>query len=183
MNSAILNALYAGNTTEAHRIARALPLFDVFEAAALGDVPALALRLDEDPKAVEAIAEDGFTPLHLAAYFGSLGAVRLLIERGATVDGLALNAMAVTPLHSAVSARQEMIASLLLAHGADPNATQRGGIAPLHQAVQNGDDDAIETLLAAGARVDLRADDGRLPIDYAAPEKRAAYALLLTVCG
>lgn len=183
MNSAILNALYAGNTTEAHRIARALPLFDVFEAAALGDVAALALRLDEDPKAVEAIAEDGFTPLHLAAYFGSLGAVRLLIERGATVDGLALNAMAVTPLHSAVSARQEMIASLLLAHGADPNATQRGGIAPLHQAVQNGDDDAIETLLAAGARVDLRADDGRLPIDYAAPEKRAAYALLLTICG
>jgi len=181
MKSAILSVLYAGNSTEAHRIARALPLLDVFEAAALGDVAALGQRLDEDPKAAEAIAEDGFTPLHLAAYFGSLGAVRLLIERGATVDGLALNAMAVTPLHSAVSARQATIASLLLAHGADPNATQRGGIGPLHQAVHNGDDDAIETLLAAGARTDLRADDGRLPIDYAAPEKRAAYALLFTV--
>ena len=179
MASAILAALYAGNRAEAHRLARMIPLLDVFEAAALGDADALAQRLEEDPTEVDAIAPDGFTPLHLAAYFGGLGAARLLIGRGATIDGLSQNAMSVTPLQSAVSAHQATLVSLLLAKGADPNVAQRGGIVPLHQAAQNGDDDSIEALLVAGARREVRSDDGRLPIDFASPEKRASYEALL----
>ncbi len=179
MASAILAALYAGDRAEAYRLARAIPLLDVFEAAALGDADALAERLEEDPTAVDAIAPDGFTPLHLSAYFGGLSAARYLIAHGATIDALSQNAMSVTPLHSAVSAHQATIVSLLLANGANPNVPQRGGIVPLHQAAHNGDDDSIEALLVAGANRDVRSDDGRLPIDYASPDKRALYEPLL----
>jgi len=40
--------------------------------------------LAEDPELVDAMSGDGFTPLHLAAFFGQADAVRLLLARGAT---------------------------------------------------------------------------------------------------
>ncbi|XP_059158300.1 oxysterol-binding protein-related protein 1-like isoform X3 [Physella acuta] len=59
----------------------------------------------------------GWTPLHLAAYFGQTSAVRLLLEFGAIVD--VLNTSGESPLHlSAYTGREEVVA-LLLQHGAD----------------------------------------------------------------
>ena len=42
----------------------------MFEAATFGDLDRLTELLAEDPELVDAISGDGFTPLHLAAFFG-----------------------------------------------------------------------------------------------------------------
>ena len=40
---------------------------------------------------------------------------------------------------------------MLIAAGADVNATARHGFTPLHAAAQHGDDELVELLLSAGA--------------------------------
>src|SRR3954466_2327076 len=57
----------------------------VFEAAAFGDFARLTEIPPEDAELVDAMSGDGFSPLHLAAFFGQTDAVRLLLARGATV--------------------------------------------------------------------------------------------------
>src|SRR3954462_11705064 len=61
------------------------------EAAALGDLA----RLE-----VDARGPDGFTPLHLAAFFGGADAVRVLLAAGAPPDAAADHPASVRPLHS-----------------------------------------------------------------------------------
>ena len=46
---------------------------------------------------------DGFTPLHLAAFFGGADAVRAILATGADPDADAENTFKVRPIHSAVA--------------------------------------------------------------------------------
>jgi ankyrin repeat protein len=166
--SEILAALYRGDEAAAAELLASGPELDVFEAAATGGVERLREVLDADPELAGAWAGDGFTPLHLAAYFRQPAAVRLLVERGAPVDVVARNeAIPVTPLQSAVTAGERETAALLLGRGADPNFRHAGGFTPLHTAARNGDAAAVELLLASGADARLAADDDRLPADFA----------------
>src|ERR1700675_4838122 len=59
---------------------------DVFEAAAFGDLDRLSEQFATDPELGNAASGDGFTPLHLAAFFGQSDGVRLLLARGAAPD-------------------------------------------------------------------------------------------------
>src|SRR5690606_16531179 len=110
---------------------------------------------------------DGYTVLHLAAFFGHDGIVADLIRRGAAVEAIAGNATLVRPLHSAVASGHLRIAERLLNAGADPNARQRAGFTPLHGAANAGAGDLVELLLGRGADPALRAADGRTPADLA----------------
>jgi ankyrin repeat protein len=65
---------------------------------------------------------DGFTALHLAAFFGEAGAARVLLSSGADVHALSRNPLAVPPLQSAVAAGERELAQLLLEAGARPDA-------------------------------------------------------------
>jgi ankyrin repeat protein len=56
---------------------------------------------------------------------------------------------------------------VLIAAGADVNATQRNGFTPLHEAAQHGDDELVELLLSAGADPTARTDAGDTPADTA----------------
>lgn len=166
--SEILRALYEGDRDRVEELLATDPELDVFEAAALGRTARVAELLDDDLELVRAWAGDGFTPLHLAAFFRRPETARLLVERGADVDAFARNEeIRVTPLHSAVAARQEETAALLLERGADPNARQNGGFMPLHGAAQHGDEVLVELLLRHGADPAAAADDERTAADFA----------------
>ena len=115
-----------------------------------------ASSLMPTPPAPRAWSDDGFTPLHLAAFFAQPECVRALIEAGADADACSQNAMSVHPLHSAVASRSLRCVELLLAAAPDSNARQAGGYTPLHEAVHNGDRAIEAALLAAGADPSLR---------------------------
>ena len=149
--SARMLALYRGDVEMLEALVDAGPELDVFEAAALGAEERLDDLLAQDAALVYAKAGDGFTPLHLAAFFGHPGTAKLLVERGADVSAVADNAMRVRPLHSAAAADCAEIVELLLAHGADPNVQQESGHTALDAARQNGNDALAELLLRAGA--------------------------------
>jgi ankyrin repeat protein len=166
--SEILEAVYEGDESRVAALLAEDPELDVFEAAALGRTELLAALLDAEPGLAAAWAEDGFTPLHLAAFFRHPEAARLLVERGAAVDVVARHEqLRVTPLQSAVAARQVETAELLLSRGADANARERGGFTPLHAAAHHGDEALVELLLRHGADPGPSADDGRTAADFA----------------
>ena len=164
--SPVLADLYAGRRNEAEARAAEAGAVDVFEAAALGRTERVEELLRADPGLASAWTPDGFSALHLAAFFGGAGAARVLLEHGAEVDAVARNSMHVTPLHSAAAAREVEIARLLIEHGADVNACQEGGFTPLHAAAQNGDDALYRLLVDHGADEAAATDDGRSVADF-----------------
>ncbi len=169
--SPILEALYQGRMDEAQALLAEQPELDVFEAAATGSNDRLAALLRDDPARATAWSPDGFTPLHLAAFFGHRDAVALLAERGADVGVVSRHEFVrVTPLHSAVAgegAADPETVEELLQRGAPVNATAEGGHTPLHSAAQNGDAAMVRLLLAHGGDPAAARDDGRTAIDLA----------------
>ena len=151
-NRAVTDALLAAD-----------PDLDVFEAAALGYLDRLRERLEEDLERTRLLSADGYTALHLAAFFAKPEAARILLEAGAPVDVVAANEMRVQPLHSAAAGRQPEICRMLLAAGADVDARQAGGFTPLHAAAEHGDPEMVELFLSAGADASATTDDGKTP--------------------
>jgi uncharacterized protein len=178
--SAILLARYRGHAWLAERLAEPAAELDQFEAAALGHVTRLRELLARDAAAAGSFAADGYTPLHLAAFFGQLEAAAVLLERGADPRAAAHNPSRVQPLHSAAAAGHAAIVGLLLERGADPDALQAGGYTPLHAAAANGDVVSTRLLLDHGAARDVCADDGREPVDLA---REAGHDELLAALG
>ena len=152
--SPILRARYEGRDDDLAALLAQDPELDVFEAAAVGRTDRLRELLDADPRLVAAWSPDGFTPLHLAAYFGQVDAVRVLLGRDAAHDAVARNELAVQPLNSAAASQvaeaRVAVARRLLDAGADPNAQLTGGFRPLDAALQNGDDELAALLRERG---------------------------------
>jgi uncharacterized protein len=166
--SPVLYALYNGKSELVEPLLDANPPLDVFDAAAVGRTRGLEELLDGEPGLVTSWSKDGFTPLHLAAFFGEEEAVKILLERGADVNVVSRNPnIVVTPLHSAAAGSHPGIVKLLLEAGADVNAAQDRGFTPLHSAANNDDRESAEALLAAGADPRLTTDDGKTAADIA----------------
>jgi uncharacterized protein len=179
-NSPLLIALYYGEPEiAAALVLRGCPV-NLWEAAALGDLPRLHRHVDAGPADVRALSHDGWTPLHLAAHFGHAKAVQFLISRGADVHARSTNDLANAPLHAALAGRSLECARALLDAGADPNAVEHGGFAPLHQAAETGDLGLIRLLLERGAHKHVLDDEGRRPRDLAAAKDHAEAAQLLS---
>ncbi|HET6959155.1 MAG TPA: ankyrin repeat domain-containing protein [Vicinamibacterales bacterium] len=75
--------------------------------------------------------QGGLTALHFAARQGSARSVEALVEHGANVNELSPGDR-VSPLLIASVNGQYDIAKYLLAHGADPNLANAGGVTPLY---------------------------------------------------
>lgn len=165
--SALMLSRYRFDRAVSDALLAADPELDIFEAATLGYIDRLNERLLEDPARVAAFSPDGFTALHLAAFFGKAEAARVLLQAGAPVDAFTRNDFANLPLHAAAAGRNIEVCRLLLAAGADVNARQHGGFTPLHEAAQHGDVEMTELFLSAGADPAARADDGATPADTA----------------
>src|SRR5439155_42285 len=138
----------------------ARPQLAAFEAAAVGDAARIRQLVRARPPLVEAVSGDGWTALHLAAYFGQGEAVERLLAAGADPRAPSRNRLANTPLHAALGGRANVrIITALLARGADVEIPASGGYRPLHLAAARGDVAIIEMLLVRGARVGVRAED------------------------
>lgn len=165
--SPILTALYNRQQPVLEVLLAAGPELTLFEAAAVGDVERVRALLSVRGSRAGEYAPDGFTPLHLAAYFGREDAVAMLLEAGASVDAMTRNAMANRPLHAAAAGNHNGVARLLVEAGADVDARQAGGHTALHAAAHHGNAELVEMLLQAGARPELTQDDGRTAADLA----------------
>jgi ankyrin repeat protein len=150
--SALLVSLYHRQDGAREALLAAGAEVGPLEAAALGDLA----RLDPDARGA-----DGFTALHLAAFFGGADAVRALLAAGADADADAENPLRVRPLHSAVASRDRESVRALLEAGADPNVVQQGGFTPLHGAAHAGDAEMVRMLLEHGADRAATTDDGK----------------------
>lgn len=148
--SPLLQALYEGRSEDVERLRR--PDLDLFEAAALGDVPRLRELLDGGADPNE-FAPDGFTPLTLAAFFKHPETARLLLERGADVHQRARHEqIKVLPIHSAAANGGSVeLVRMLLDAGADVNAEQPGGFRAIDAARQDGNAELEQLLLERGA--------------------------------
>lgn len=179
--SAVLQALYHGQGELVDVLLAANPSLDVFDAAAVGRTRGLEELVGAEPELVGSFAADGFTPLHLAAFFGQDDAARLLLEHGADANVVARNeSLRVAPLHSAAAGGHAAIVRRLLEAGADPNARQPGGFTPLHSAAQNGDRESAEALLARGAEPAAATDEGKTPAELAAAAGHGDLVTLLS---
>jgi ankyrin repeat protein len=166
--SAILEAVYRGDSDALDSALDGKPDLDAFEAAALGRELRLRELVDANPALTRAFSDDGWSALHLAAFFpDDLTCVRLLIDRGADVNSVSANDMAVTPLGSAAARSRGDVVRILLEAGAHPDRAQTGGYTPLHAAAAGGDDDIVGELLSHGADAGARTGDGRTPADLA----------------
>ena len=165
--SAIMLSRYRFDRETTDALLAVDPDLDVFEATALGYIDRLRERLAEDHWRATAYSTDGFTALHFAAFFGKVEAARTLLDAGAVVNAYSVNELQVQPLHSAASGRHHEVCRVLIAAGADVNATQRHEFTPLHAAAKHGDAELVELFLSAGADPTARTEAGDTPADTA----------------
>ena len=149
--SLVLYACYAGAPELADLLGAGRPI-DAWEAAALGHVPRLRACLENDDDSRVRRSSDGWTPLHLAAFFGRDDAVRLLIDHLAPLDANSTNALRNAPLHAALAGHTlPVLVRRLVFAGADVTARDAHGNTPLHLAASRGYEPLCELLIARGA--------------------------------
>jgi len=106
----------------------------LFAAIRANDTVAVERLLDKGAEVNAEEPESGNTPLHIAAMFGYVDIVNLLLKNDdANVDATAPDGN--TPLHIAAMFRNVEIVDLLLKNGANVNATDSKGNTPLQLTV------------------------------------------------
>ena len=163
----LFEAVRGGDLARVKELVAADPSLAIFAASILGDADQINELLTANRSSVGLLSSDGWTPLHLAAFFGKTEAARLLLNKGALVNARSTNPMENMPLHAAAAGRHLEVSKLLIEHGAPVNARQHGGFTPLHSAAQNGDIELAKALIAAGADVNVRAENNQMPLDLA----------------
>jgi ankyrin repeat protein len=164
--SDLLDSLYQGDSEAVEAKLAESSELTLFEAAAVGDLERVHELLLLEGGFVDLWSPDGFTALHLAAFFGHEDVAAELLRRGADPNAVARNPLQVQPLHSAAAGNHTAVCRLLLDHGADPNARQEGGFRPIHAAAQSGNDELYELLVERGADQEAATDDGRTAADF-----------------
>ncbi len=114
-----------------------------------------------------------YSPLCSAADLQLLQVVQALLDHGANV-----NPEGDAPLYDAVGHKDNRIALLLLAHGANPNWQNASGFTALMGAVGYHDVVLVRALLARGANPALKNFAGKTAVDVA---RRFAYWDLITL--
>lgn len=178
--SALLMTLYHRRKDMTGVLLEAGAPVDVFEAAALGRTDRVRELITQEPSLSEARSADGFTVLHLSAFFGHPETSRLLLEHGADVAAVSLNDMKVQPLHSAAASGSTETVTLLLEAGAPANARQQGDFTALHAAAMSGHMQMARELLDHGADPEASADDGKDAVAMALSKGHEEMATLLS---
>ena len=160
----IAAAAYAGAWDLVRWFAELGGIANVTDAIFADDDEAGSL-LDLHPDQVNAYTNDGFTPLHVAAYFGRNAAAIDLISRGADVNAVSRNELKNTPLHAAIAgSASEAVVEMIVERGADIHS---GDPPALHLAAANGRAETIRFLRERGASSSVRCKDGKTAADLA----------------
>ncbi len=172
-NTALILAANNGHLELLALLREAGPPVDHHEAAAIGDTDRVCAVLDQRPELLDSFSSEGFTSLTLAAHFGHLDTMRLLLDRGADASVVSRHPVGATPLIAALFGRQVEAARMLIERGADVDTKRggkgwpRAGWSPLHYAAAYGFVDIVALLLERGASSDARDDSGSSPLDVA----------------
>jgi ankyrin repeat protein len=142
-NSPVLMATYAGKQDIVRLLLDRGARPNVFEACALGLDADVRQQLRDDPGAVRQWAHDGWTPLHLAAYFGHRKTAEVLLEAGA--DALAVSRNGEGNLASAFNGDVALV-RLLLDNGADRSLRTGDGQTALEIAGTQGQHEVARLL-------------------------------------
>ena len=189
-------AHFAGHDRLAERLIEAGGDLDAALAAELGFVERLHALLDAQPEVATTYDARGSTPLHGAAYWSQVEAVRLLLKRGAnpnaaTRDGFleigVLGSVVATPNipnPSDEEATVLQLVTLVLEHGADVNLRRRDGMTALHTACYRGHAEVARLLLDHGVDPGIAAREGtahasETPADTADAQGHPAVAALV----
>jgi uncharacterized protein len=177
--SAILTAVYHRQKEIVNLlVARGAPL-DLFEASAAGEIERVERLLAEGGAETNAYSGDGWTPLHLAAFFGHTKIAEMLLAHQADVAARSRNANGNTPLHAALAGNHKFVAGVLVGGGADVNAPDAAGWRPLHLAAANNNLDAMKALIAQGADVVAANGEGKSALSLAQEKNHREAAALL----
>jgi ankyrin repeat protein len=103
-----------------------------------------------------------YTPLHLAAEYGSASIVQRLIQQGADIEVSAEGRRRALTL--AVKNRNLEAMRVLIEKGADVDYAHEKG---LLEAMKSGDEEIVRLLLSNGAKIESRDDEGNTALDYA----------------
>lgn len=103
----------------------------------------------------ESKANFGWTPLHLAAYFGHKDVAHLLLNHGADLD--IQNEEGDTPLHKAAYTGRDEIVVLLVGHNANVFLVNGDGLRPFEVAKS----EAIRQILLTAEKADIKRREGR----------------------
>lgn len=126
---------------------------------------------------VDAINEEGQSPLTTAIQRQHLKVVKLVVENGATMDRSGF--LVHKPLHVAVASRNIEITSYILDHGADPNEVTAAG-SVLLIAVGTRQEKMITLLLSKNADPNISGSGVRAPLNKAvSTQQNATIPLLL----
>jgi ankyrin repeat protein len=167
--SPLMQARYEGRHEIVALLREKAGELDVFEATILGDAEQLRKLLAAEPSLAKAYSPDGFTALHLAAFFGQLQAAEELLRQGAAANAVSTNSMKVAVINSAAASGRADIVRLLLSAGANPNARQQMGWTALHAAAAHDNVEMAQALLRAGADPTLKNDDGETALGKSGP--------------
>jgi ankyrin repeat protein len=159
----------------------------VMWAVALG-TPDLIELLLSNGASLDVKNRDGETALIHATHYANLTVVKYLLDKGADVnarDGNGNTALiARASLNEFGYARESQgILNLLMAHGADPNASNTLGQTALMFAVHFQAINAINVLIAHGAHVNARDKQGKSVMSYATETQQKALIELLKRAG
>lgn len=141
------------------------PINDLHRAARTGFIEAAIGILALGPIDIDQGDPQGWTPLIWASFCNHPSVVRLLLDKGASLE-IALED-GFNALHLAIQEGHLAVTNVLVEAGADLQATA-GGHSPLHLAVGGTSRPQVAAaLIRAGANVNHRAPDGATPL-YAA---------------